>query len=44
MHQWISFLCLILVVQAWELAADPRISIGKKMSAQKIKRSTQIRM
>ena len=41
----------VVLSQAWELAADLRISIGKKMSApppppppQKIKRSAQIRM
>ena len=30
--------------QAWELAADPRISVGKKISAPKNKWSAQIRM
>ena len=33
-------------LQAWELAADPRISVGekKKCPPQKIKRSAQVRM
>ena len=30
--------------QAWELAADPRISVEKKCPPPKIKRSAQIRM
>ena len=42
---WKFSTCLDVNGQAWELAADPRISVGKKKCLPpKIKRSAQIRM